>query len=163
MGTVMRVLKRLRLRMIGRLRRAEEWWQRWWVPDPAGIKAPERYAMMRSSDCRDGRRVQWIDVRRAGGRLEMRELRWLKERIWLCEDELEQGWRFDAVEERYEEWEREILREQAEELRHELGWVEPGVEAAVLRVQSLGILRRWQDVASVCLEAWGRWVQQERE
>ena len=93
----------------------------------------------------------------------MRELRWLKERIWLCEDELEQGWRFDAVEERYEEWEREILREQAEELRHELGWVEPGVEAAVLRVQSLGILRRWQDVASVCLEAWGRWVQQERE
>ena len=60
------------------------------------------------------------------------------------------------------QWEKEVLEEAIEEMRHEVGCLEPVVEVALLRVQSRGLLRRWQEAAVVCLAAWYRWTQQKR-
>ena len=60
------------------------------------------------------------------------------------------------------QWEKEVLEEAIEEMRHEVGCLEPVVEVALLTVQSRGLLRRWQEAAVVCLAAWYRWTQQMR-
>ena len=60
------------------------------------------------------------------------------------------------------EWEKGVLKEAIEEMRYEIGCMEPVVEAAQLTIQSRGLLRRWQEVVVVCLSAWYRWTQQRR-